>query len=117
MENSHLRTAHTAKGEAVFALIDIPRNAEIGEFEGYEVDHDTQHSLTLDGVTIEPTGILRFLSHSCEPNAYFKGRMLFAMRLIKKEEEITIDYMVTEQSFSHPFECRCGSSKSRKKLG
>ena len=113
MKTRILETAKTAKGMAVFARIEIPCNAEIDEFVGYVVEENTQHSVTLNGKKIEPTGILRFLSHSCEPNTFFKGRMLYTSKNIPRGGELSIDYLVTEKSFSHPFICQCGSTHCR----
>ena len=105
------------KGQGVFAAHPISRGENIGSFEGTVVDHPTQHSLTLEGVIVESTGPLRFLNHSCAPNAFFTGRWLTAAHSISTGEEITIDYLATEKIISNGFMCRCGSTKCRGWIG
>jgi len=52
-----------------------------------------------------------FLNHSCSPNAGIKGETtLFAIRDIKKGEEITFDYSTT---IDESFVCKCGSKNCR----
>lgn len=53
----------------------------------------------------------RYFNHSCEPNAGVrKASTLFALRNIKKREEITFDYSTT---IDESFFCKCGSRKCR----
>lgn len=50
-------------------------------------------------------------NHSCQPNAGIKNKStLFALKDIKKGEEITYDYSTT---IDESFVCRCGSKKCR----
>ena len=64
----------------------------------------------------------RFINHSCEPNCYSKviqveGKkhiVIFAMRQIKKGEELTYDYKFPIEEVKIP--CTCGSKKCRKYL-
>jgi SET domain-containing protein len=107
------------KGNSVFANDEIIAGMIIGYLEGYEISYNTKHSLHLDGKIIEATGILRNLSHSCDPNAYFKDneRSLYALKDIKKGNEITIDYERTESIISAPFVCLCGSPNCRRVIG
>ena len=104
------------KGNCVFAKHDIMAGEMIGYFEGCEISNYTKYSIYLEGKIIEGTGILRNLSHSCDPNAFFKDdkRWLYALRDIQKSMEITIDYERTEPIISHPFLCRCGSPNCRR---
>lgn len=97
----------------VFALKELWRNSVIARFDGYEIGYDTKYSLTLGGVKIEPTGILKYLNHSCEPNAFFQGRVLVAGRHIGQGAEVTIDYFNTETTIVSPFVCHCGSAVCR----
>ena len=100
-------------GKGVFAWTRLSRGQRIVNFEGYEIDHDTRYSLVLDGKRIEPTGKLRYLNHSCAPNAHFYGRRLVASRDIFHGEEITIDYLATENMIYHHFTCKCGAKNCR----
>jgi hypothetical protein len=103
------------QGKGIFARSRLPRGRKIAYFEGYETDQDTRYSLLLDGRPIEPTGELKYLNHSCNPNAYFRDRWLVASRDIYIGEEITIDYFATENMVSYPFICNCGAENCRDK--
>lgn len=66
-----------------------------------------------------------FFNHSCDPNAGIrKIGELFALRNIKKGEEITYDYSTTEWTYEKfgkykdwSMECNCKSKKCRGTLG
>jgi uncharacterized protein len=67
------------------------------------------------------TNPLRFLNHSCSPNVGIKGSVQFvALRDIKPNEHLTIDYSITECDILWNFSiqtggrCKCGSSNCRK---
>lgn len=94
-------------GRGVFTNKEYPPHSDIAYFDGYEVDQDTRHSLTLAGNRIEPTGPLKFLNHSCDPNCSFRGRTLVAERGIDIGIELTINYLATEVHLNHPFKCKC----------
>lgn len=100
-------------GKGVFARTKLFSGQKIAYFEGYEMDHDTQYSLVLDGKRIEPTGKLRYLNHSCAPNAHFRNRWLVASCDISQGEEITIDYLATENMIYYHFICKCGAENCR----
>ncbi len=58
-----------------------------------------------------------YINHSCEPNCGVKGNFqIVAMRDIKKGEELTYDYEMTENS-DWRMECKCGSKSCRKIIG
>lgn len=99
--------------KGVFAKGKISIDTKIDFFEGYKVFQNTEYSLTLDGMRIEPTGILKQLNHSCTPNAVFKNRWLVSTREISSSEETTINYLATENRINHNFPCNCGSEKCR----
>lgn len=103
-------------GKGVFANREYPDGSEVGEFEGYEVEKDTRHSLTIGGHKIEPTGPLKFLNHSCNPNSYFKGRKLITNRDIKQGQELTINYLATETHLTHPFKCKCNTKECSRRI-
>jgi hypothetical protein len=107
------------KGKCVFAKTNIIPGETIGYFEGYEIYSNTMYSLSLEGKIIEATGILRNLSHSCDPNASFEkgGRWLYALKNIEKGTEVTIDYERTERILCAPFVCKCGSPNCRGVIG
>jgi len=107
------------KGKGVFAL----RNFKKGEFifhykkgrivhrkDFAKLSHDNlDHLNEVDYDTFE---IMRtpekFINHSCEPNSIVKGRYLFALKAIKKGEEITGDYRINAFAKDR-WRCYCGS--------
>lgn len=103
-------------GRGVFANKVYPLHSDIAYFDGYEVDQDTRHSLTLAGHKIEPTGPLKFLNHSCDPNCYFKDRTLVAKREIHAGKELTINYLDTEDHLSRSFKCNCRFASCTRKI-
>jgi hypothetical protein len=60
----------------------------------------------------------RTFNHSCAPNVGIgKKNKMFALRKIKKGEEITYDYSATVAPTEWAMKCRCGSKKCRKVIG
>jgi len=58
---------------------------------------------------------LRYLNHSCDPNASIKGRVtIVALKHINKDEPITIDYSLTEEDVNWKMNCLCGEKGCRK---
>ena len=63
---------------------------------------------------VDPSGPAKFLNHSCNPNAGIQGKVkITALRDIKKGEEITIDYSITEIDELWHMKCNCGSKACR----
>lgn len=59
-------------------------------------------------------GKIRFMNHSCDPNAWWEGYgKLVARRVIEPGEEITFDYSTSEITLTYRMECRCGSVSCR----
>ncbi len=48
-------------------------------------------------------------NHSCNANTAYKGLNVFALRNIKKGEELTLDYALFLDEHMEPFNCSCGS--------
>lgn len=60
---------------------------------------------------------LYYLNHSCSPNAGIKGKVTFiAMKPIKKDEEITLDYSIAEEDPSWRMKCKCRDKSCRKTI-
>uniref|UniRef100_A0A804PJV2 Histone-lysine N-methyltransferase ASHH2 n=2 Tax=Zea mays TaxID=4577 RepID=A0A804PJV2_MAIZE len=67
----------------------------------------------------------RFINHSCSPNCCTEKWMvngevcigIFALRSIKKGEELTFDYNYVRVSGAAPQKCFCGTAKCRGYLG
>jgi SET domain-containing protein len=60
-----------------------------------------------------------YINHSCNPNVGIRGQItIVAMRDIKKDEELTMDYSMFFTKFlgHEKMECNCGALDCRKKL-
>ncbi len=56
-----------------------------------------------------------FFNHSCQPNLGMQGHLVMvAMRDIKKGEELTYDYAMTDAGLDYAFECSCGTKACRR---
>lgn len=62
--------------------------------------------------------LFRFINHSCEPNtAIVTKRKVIALSHINAEEEITMDYSLTEAEPGWSIErCSCGAKKCRRTI-
>lgn len=60
---------------------------------------------------VEPPA--RYVNHSCNPNVIEKERTAYALKNIKRGEEITIDYDKIAY-LEKPLKCHCGSENCRK---
>ncbi len=68
-----------------------------------------------DGMDFNTMGIDWFLNHSCEGNLGFnKNGDFFALRNIRKGEELTYDYGLGEANPKFQMKCGCGSKRCRK---
>jgi uncharacterized protein len=84
-------------GSGVFAEQDIGRGSLIGRFEGRPTRRNGTYVLWVVGHDdrvrgIEGTTELRYLNHARNPNAEFRVDKLFALRPIRRGEEITCHY-------------------------
>jgi len=59
-----------------------------------------------------------YVNHSCDPNCYIDGQILFrALRDINEGEFITVDYGTFFLTKKNPIDpCKCGSNKCRGKV-
>ena len=61
----------------------------------------------------EEESIKLYENHSCNPNCGLHGDIVFvAMRDIKKDEELTVDYAFIDNE-DYSFKCTCGSDNCR----
>jgi SET domain-containing protein len=89
-------------GRGLFARHNIPADTWIGHYDGPQTRENGMYVLWVeagqDGETGEEwigyDGIneLRFLNHARQPNGEMDGLDLYAIRDIRPDEEITIDY-------------------------
>lgn len=107
------------KGEVVFInlrgeLVDAKNLEKILKSEG-------DHLNEIDAKTWEimnPPG--RFINHSCDPNSIPKESSIkkvpyIALKLIKKGDEITVDYRINAHD-GNTWECHCGSKNCSRKI-
>lgn len=127
-----VRTAPSAiEGRGVFADAAIPRRAKIGEVTGEIISIRTARKRAKgrcriclidlnDTVALDCTGgnALRHLNHSCRANAYLRiiGQRVevYALRDIRRGEEITVDY--GESPHSGGMKCGCGQKDCRDRI-
>lgn len=109
-------------GNGLFARRDLKKGETIAIIRGRVVDFivvDTKTSLSGPnwiGIGknkwVDPYHTFENINHSCDPNAGIKGtKTVVARKNIKKDEEITIDYSITEADILWKLDkkCRCGS--------
>jgi hypothetical protein len=115
------------KGRGVFAGRDIAAQEEVLEFLGNIVDVSELEDLT-HALQIGPREFLTssgdvddYVNHSCEPNCGIRNDdhrvVLFALRDIAKDDEITFDYSTTQTGGFWSMLCQCGSAKCRGMIG
>ena len=111
------------EGMGVFASKDIKKGEMVYSFEKGKVVGVTdiqnipeREKRYLDKVGEDEFEIIeqpaRYVNHSCDPNVVEKERVAYAIKDIKKGEEITIDYDKIAY-LEKPFECQCGSKNCR----
>lgn len=113
------------QGKGIYADEDIKTGELIQYISGKKVKKlpkDKNDSLSIPnwfGLSrqywIDPEeGPFRYLNHSCEPNAAIKGtKSLVAMKPIKKGQEITMDYSMTDADPLWEMDCLCGTKSCR----
>lgn len=127
-------------GKGSFAARDIKAGELLNVFTGREITEaevdemiengklrmDDDFQIGEDKFLVGP-GDDYFTNHSCEPNAGIKNlKEIYAIRDIKKDEEIMIDYSTvsapskTETKFTNDdwfMKCNCGSLSCRGEIG
>ena len=123
--------ASAIAGRGLFAGAPIAARAKIGEFEGERIGlrearrrAQGRHTIAiveLDRHALDATRVrrgFRFINHSCAPNTYMRRTKdraeFYALRPIRRGEEITVDYGVSHHEGR--LACRCGSSRCRRNI-
>lgn len=128
MDSPKITLKETKKfGKGVFARSNIKKGELVASFDGKKYDDDFEDwTKDLQTHTIQfaktkwrdSKGIARYINHSCDPNCGIKRLFdVVAMRDIKKGEQITWDYEMTEKSDWFRMKCKCGSQLCRKVIG
>lgn len=125
----HSARTHTEKsaitGNGLFASRPLKKGEFIVVLKGREVrgadekDDGAETAPNLIGIGRDlwldsPLG--NYLNHSCDPSAGIKGtRTLYALRSLKQDDEITIDYSTTEidMKWTLHASCKCGAKGCR----
>jgi uncharacterized protein len=121
-------TGDARYGKSLYAKKDFQKDDLIFVAFGPIVTKATKHTIPISPtLKIDPTipeeNLSQFICHSCDPNMGIKSRTLFvAMRDIKMDEEVTIDYAMIGYEYGDEMTeeerlCKCGSEQCRGKLG
>jgi len=113
-------------GTGVFATKNIPKGKIVVIMKGteyYEVQENKERAMSNPNMVglgknlwMDPQPPIVNMNHSCNPNLGMKGRVLFvALRNIKKGEELTFDYSISEDGLWE-IECHCGAVQCRKMI-
>jgi len=96
------------KGEFIFRRRHgrVISNARLGSLSPEDRRHLCELDYTRSAVLLPPGC---YLNHSCDPNAMRSGVKVFAWRMIRKGEEITIDYRLNAFGGERSG-CRCGAT-------
>lgn len=110
--------------KGVFAAAEIPAHSLIINLKGaistevsrYSVQVGENEHLNLpDGMVtvIDPGYFWKYLNHSCAPNGYINTaeRTFRALRQIRTGEEVTFNYLTTEDDMAAPFQCDCTAAQ------
>lgn len=109
------------KGLGLFARRDIRRGELVftirgkiktdDEWSKTKVNQEHLHQVDWDKfMLVEPPSC--FCNHSCNPNCGDRGNKFYAMKNIKKGQEITVDYDTFEWDWI--MKCKCGEENCRK---
>lgn len=118
------------KGKGIFAKRNIKKGEIIATVNGKiftiknlkdvkvkQLDDNYLHQIDWNKF-INNEAITKFTNHSCEPNAAVKEKLptceLIALKKIKKDEEITVDYDTFDSGLLGTFRCKCDSKNCRK---
>lgn len=116
------RTKNTGKG--LFANISFKKNQALFTVEG-KVKFESYDSKYWIGarwfgigdktwLSTSKNCYAYYLNHSCNPNSGIRDKVVIvAMRDIKKGEEITLDYSITEADPNWKMKCKCGNRNCR----
>lgn len=124
---SHMEKCHIGKskvhGKGIILNHDIKKDETIFIFKGREITytggawHLGRNWLQVGYVKwIDPSPKTpgQYLNHSCNPSAGVRGKnIIVAMRDLKKGEEVTIDYALSETYPLWHMRCKCGSKNCR----
>lgn len=107
------------EGMGLFARRDIKKGEAVFIMKGHLITRhlDPQEYVNAVGIKkdiwIYPAYPFEYINHSCNPNLGMKGTVTFvALRDIKKDEELTFDYSISEDS-EWSMQCFCPEDSCR----
>ena len=101
---------------AVAVLRDFPRISRICRASGHLLPYRCRHTRQLaHGIHVYDPRFCGLLRHSCDPNIFLdmSELWLWALKDIKKGDQLTMDYATTEDTLMRQFACQCGSFDCR----
>jgi len=104
------------KGEIIFS---VKGKRVRSSYSPYNAEHGHRWLAIKKEIWISPfrNNPWWFINHSCNPNAGLKRiKTVVAMKNIKKGEEVTIDYSITEDDPYWEMQCNCGTPNCRKTI-
>lgn len=114
------------EGTGLFALNDIKKGEKVAVINGPIIKWNVVDQKTSSygpnwigygkNKWIETQRPFIYFNHSCEPNTGIKGsRTIIALKNIKKDEEVTFDYSITEEDLLWKLDkkCRCNTKTCR----
>jgi len=115
------------QGKGIFATKNYKKGDFVVKLTGkkikwkYNEKKDRDHCANWFGIGkdlwIDPDFPLARINHSCNPNIGIKGVIMFyALRYIKKGEELTFDYSISEEESDWIMKCKCGAKNCRGKM-
>ncbi|MBI4015128.1 MAG: SET domain-containing protein-lysine N-methyltransferase [Candidatus Aenigmarchaeota archaeon] len=124
MINKDVCVGKSRFGKGLFAKNDIKKDGVVLVFEGkarsledfrFISKYDENHSVQIgNNKWLVISDDSKFINHSCNPNCGIRGTIkIVAMVNIRKGEELTFDYAMSEDS-EWSMKCRCGSKGCRK---
>lgn len=122
-------SASSIHGQGIFADESIHKGDKIQYINGRKVRRVTRSKKDSEEIdhwigTGRSTWIntdgtpFRYINHSCDPNAAIMGtKTLVALKDIQPDEEITIDYSMTDADPHWSINCTCGTRNCRNVIG
>lgn len=104
-------------GSGVVTFTSFEPGDLLAEFHGELLNHTTQHSLQIEpGLHIADLHFVGYLLHSCAPNVYLdmQARQVIALRPIRPNDFLTMDYAQTEDHLFRQFPCSCSAPQCRR---
>lgn len=109
---------YNSKGTAtaVRALREFPRLSRICRFSGHMLPYRCWNTRQLAaGIHVYDAVFLGLIKHCCDPTVFLdmSEMRIWALKDIRKGDQLTMDLASTEDKLLRQFECRCRCSKCR----